>query len=203
MSNDEVKAKRIAALAKAREAKKAKKAEEKAFVKLTSIDNVPAEGEAALMAEIANLRKQLQEAKEARSDGENAALSTAQAQSMLMQRQIEEVPTGRTVSLPRLKHYKVVGHKDDGREILKPIFHNVDVPTYFYKIDMPGCGGVDIKINGESYYHGAVYELDIDTLRSVKDQVYRLWKHDAEIHGSDENFYRKPERRQISARGMV
>lgn len=202
MTPEELKAKRVAALKKAREAKQAKKKE--AIVnRLASIDDVPAENQAALLAQIADLREQLKAAKASRSESDASALATAQAQGMLMQRQIEEVPTGRTVRVPRLKEYKVVGHKDDGRDILKPVFHQVDIPTYFYKIDMPGCGGVDMKINGESYYHGAVYELDIDTLRTVKDAVFRLWKHDAEIHGSDENFYRKPERRQISARGMA
>ena len=58
---------------------------------------------------------------------------------------------------------------------------------------LPPVGGVDLKINDVSFYHGVVYELDIDTLRSVKEMVYRLWDHDRSIHGSDENFYRKPQ----------
>lgn len=201
MTPEELKAKRQESMAKARAAKKNKPRER--HVEIASIEDVSSENEARLLKEIADLRSRLQVAESKRTDEEKAALQTAQAQGMLMQRQIEEVPTGRTIKVKRLKEYKVVGHKEDGREILKPEFKTVDIETYFYKIDMPNCGGTDLKLGGVPYYHGAVYELDIDTLRTVKDMIYRLWKHDAEIHGSDENFYRKPERRQISARGMT
>jgi len=32
---------------------------------------------------------------------------------------------------------------------------------------------------------------DARTLSTLKDIVYRNWKHDRDIHGTDENFYRK------------
>jgi hypothetical protein len=95
-----------------------------------------------------------------------------------------------------------MGYKDDGREILKPVFRVIEVPTYFYKINMPPCGGEDCKQNGISLYHGAVYELDLDTLRTVKEWVYRLWDHDRNTSGSNENFYRKKLDLRFSARGM-
>lgn len=202
MDKEEIKAKRIAGLEKARRLKKEKKEAERHAV-VASITDVSDDAEMRLLKEISDLKQKLAIAETARSAAEQDALATAQAQGALMQRQIEEVPTGKTVKLQRLKEYKIVGHKDDGREILKPVFHTVSIPTYFYKIDMPPCGGVDMKINGASYYHGAVYEFDLDTLRTVKEMMFRLWKHDADIHGSDENAYRKPQRTRLSARGMA
>ena len=202
MDKEAVKAKRIAGLEKARRLKKEKKEAEKHAV-VASITGVENDVEMRLLKEISDLKAKLAVAETARSAAEQDALATAQAQGMLMQRQIEEVPTGKTVKVQRLKEYKVVGHKDSGDEILKPVFHAVSIPTYFYKIDMPPCGGVDMKINGASYYHGAVYEFDLDTLRTVKEMMFRLWKHDADIHGSDENAYRKPQRTRLSARGMA
>ena len=40
-------------------------------------------------------------------------------------------------------------------------------------------------------------------IRALKDVVYRNWKHDSDIHGSDENAYRKQKQPIISARGMT
>lgn len=160
--------------------------------------------EALLIAEIEALRAKLELSEVARSDAEKAALAAAEAQGMLMQRDMEEVATGKKVKVKRAidekgrPSYKVVGYKDDGREIFKPVWREIELPTYFYKVDMPPCGGLDLKINGEPLYHGVVYELDIDTLRSVKEMVYRLWDHDRAIHGSDENFYRTPQEKRLN-----
>lgn len=170
------------------------------FAKVASIDGVSPKDVKTLLAEIADLKEKLHVETAARSDAEKIALASAESQGVLMQREIQEVLTGRTVKTPKCKGYKVVGHKDDGRDILKPVFEQADVPTYFYKIDMPPVGGVDLKINGTSMYHGTVVELDLDTLRSVKEIIFRLWDHDRNIHGSDENFYRKPNEQRLSAR---
>ena len=174
-----------------------------AIADVASLTGAPVDTQAKLHAEIADLKAKLAAADAARGDAEKIALAAAEAQGALMQRDIQEVPTGKTVRVQRLDHYKVVGHKDDGREIIKPVFKSVSLPTFFYKIDMPPCGGTDLKINGTPFYHGAVYELDVDSLRTVKDMVFRTWKHDSDIHGSDENFYRKPQQSRLSARGMA
>jgi len=65
------------------------------------------------------------------------------------------------------------------------------VDEYFYKIDLPPVGGEGIRINGTLLYHGQVVRCDARTLSTLKDIVYRNWKHDRDIHGTDENFYRK------------
>lgn len=159
---------------------------EVASVKHTSPDDF-----AKMQAENAALRAQLAQSEQARSEGEKVALEVAQAQGMLLQKSIEEVPTGKSVTVKRLDHYKVVGHKQDtGEDILRPIFKEVKLPTFYYKIDLPPCGGIHMRINGKEFYHGTVYEFDIDTLCSVKEIVYRCWDHDAQIHRSDDSFYR-------------
>lgn len=153
-----------------------------------------------LQAEVRDLQSQLEGERTKRTEAEAAALLAAESQGMLMQREIREIPTGRTRTVQRAKGYKVVGHKDSGVPIMAPVWHDVELPTFYYKIDLPPCGGVDYKINGEAAYHGSTYELDIDTLRTVKDIVYRCWKHDADIHGSDENAYRPKKNNVVSAR---
>jgi len=154
---------------------------------------------ARLKLQFADLEKKLQASEEKRGDAEQRALDLARSQGALMQRDIEAVPTGKKVKVERLDHYDTVGYENN-RPVRKPVFKTVEVPTYFYKVDLPPCGGIDIKTNGISYYHGVVYEFTDDVLRDVRERVYRCWQHDAAIHGSDENFYRKPKMQRLSAR---
>jgi len=122
-----------------------------AHVEVASTEGMPSETEQKLLADIADLQRRLEASEAKRGEVETAALAQAQAQGQLMQRQVEEVPTGKSVMLDRLKNYKIVGHHDDGREIIKAVFHKVSIPTYFYKIDMPPCGGTpNMARNGGS-----------------------------------------------------
>jgi hypothetical protein len=73
----------------------------------------------------------------------------------------------------------------------------LDHEWWFYKIDLPPSGGIEIKLNGIAYYHGEQYKVDTDTLRTLKDIVFRCWKHEGDIHGSNENFYRRPQERVL------
>jgi hypothetical protein len=85
----------------------------------------------ALMDQIASSRAARALGGEAR-DAEKAALAAAEAQGALMQRDIQEVATGKTVkvkrAMTRTAGYKVVGYKDDGREILKPVWRESSCP---------------------------------------------------------------------------
>lgn len=63
---------------------------------------------------------------------------------------------------------------------------------WHYRIDLAPNGGTDIKINGIPYYQGQTYKVTTDTLRVLKDTTARGWVHEQQIHGSNENFYRKP-----------
>lgn len=162
-----------------------------------------AQGDAkALQERIAALEAQLAEANANRTETERLALAQAESQGLLMQSQIVEVPTGKVAKVKKLLQYKVVGHKDDGRDILRPVFADEEVPTFFYKIDLPPSGGVSVGINGQQFYHGRTYEFDLHTLRSVKDIIARSWAHENSIRGSNENAYRRPHERRLSGAGM-
>jgi len=197
----ERRAKQAAILKAARERKQAERAAGTPTV--ASIKGASTDVIASLNDQIADLQKQLDSERTKRTAAESKALAQAEAQGYMLQSGIQEVATGKTRTVQHLKEYKNVGYKDDGREILKPVFEMVEAPTFFYKIDMPPCGGTDLKINGVPYYHGATYEVTIDELQSIKDIVAKCWKHDADIHGTDENFYRKPTQRRVSAGGIA
>lgn len=167
-----------------------------------------------ILARVKELEAQLAEALGQRDEAQQKLVEQAAAQGSLMQTDVEEIPTGKTVPLRMLDTsyvdesggarpgYKVVGYRDDagGRPILQPVFKTVQVPTFYYKIDMPPCGGEALKINGIAFYHGTVVEVDLHLLRSIKEIVYRCWDHDRQIHGTDENAYRPKQRPTVSAR---
>ena len=81
------------------------------------------------------------------------------------------------------------GLDDDGEQL------------WYYKIDLPPSGGIDIKINGTCFYHGEQYKIHTDTLVALKDIVFRTWQHEQSIHGSNENFYRRPTERTLRGNG--
>lgn len=167
---------------------------------IASVAGTSGEDVKKLLKEIEGLKEKLAISETKRTEGEKAALAAAESQGMglMMQTNIMEVPTGKFIDIQVLDHYETVAYKDDGRPILKPKFKREKSPTFFYKIDLPPVGGIGLTINGMPLYHGTVYEFDIHSLRTVKDMVYRVFKHDADIHGSDENAYRKPDSKQIS-----
>ena len=72
---------------------------------------------------------------------------------------------------------------------------------WFYKIDLPPSGGIDIRINGVAYYHGEQYKVGTDVLRTLKDIVHRSWAHEQSIHGTNENFYRQPKNQVLRGGG--
>jgi len=168
-------------------------------LKIASVKNVSPEDYAALEARLADLQEQLDISEAGRSAAESAALAAAEAQGMLLQSEIQEVPTGKKVTMEKCVGYKRVGF-EHGRAILEPKFATVEEPTYFYRIDMPAVGGTELVTNGVPMYHGAVVEVDIGTLRDLKEKIYRLWDHDRNISGSNENAYRRKREDTLSMR---
>jgi hypothetical protein len=168
--------------------------------KVASLAGTSRDDVKALLAQIEDLKGKLELEQRARGEAEQAALELAEAQGngLAQQTTIQEIPTGKKIKVQKLEAYETVSYKDDGRPILKPKFRSEDVPTFFYKIDLPPVGGLGLVLNGMPLYHGTVYEFDLDALRTVKDMVFKCWKHDADIHGTDENVYRKPQNKQIS-----
>ncbi len=142
-----------------------------------------------LVKEIADLKAKLKVSDEKRTEAEQHALELAETQAGMEQAQ--EIPTGKTISVTKCKGYKTVGYKESGRKILEPIWHEVELPTFFYKINLPPVGGLGLVVNQMPLAHGAMMEFDIDTLRSVKEMIYRAWDHERNIKGNDENAYRQ------------
>lgn len=139
---------------------------------------------ARLQAALADKDKQLEDARK--------GATSAQALAALQQREIEEMPTGKTVTVQKIKSWKRTGYnRENGQPIREPVWHEVQVPTYWYRIELPPSGGTGLKFNGEELMHGQTYELDLDMLRTVKDAVAKSWAHEQNIRGSNENFYRR------------
>ena len=159
---------------------------------VTSQDDV-----AALQQRIEALTKQLAEKDGELSVAQESARLAAEVQGGVpfMQATMEEQPTGRKVSVKRAKNPWV-------REASKLEYETVEQPTYYYKIELPPSGGTSLRINGQDFYHGQTYEFSVDDLRMIKDMVARSWGHEANIRGSNENVFRRPQNRVLSGKSM-
>lgn len=158
----------------------------------------------ALQAEIARLTAALsletEKVTAAEKERDDAAQAAAANQGViLLQGDSREVATGRSVEVSRAVKYKGDGYRDDGRQVIKPVFEPQSMPTFYYKIDLPASGGYGIKINGVDFMHGETYELDEDLLRTIKDMVARSWAHEGTIRGSNENVFRRQQ--NVTLRG--
>jgi hypothetical protein len=146
----------------------------------------------ALRAEVKRLEAALSIANTANEDAARRALFFKDVN--------EEVPTGETVKVQKCYKYETAGYSDSGKPILKPVYKDVEVPTFMYKINLPPVGGTAITLDGEPYYHGQTYVFDLDRLRSIKEIVHRIRDHEATIHGTDENAYRPKVNAQFSGK---
>lgn len=161
----------------------------------------------SLLERIAELKEKLKQSEASRKidSEENSKLAASQQAAAILVSNVTEVPAGtvkikRTDSEGDVVTVRVQKTNDDGSPKMdedgkimykmEPVYDDVDV--FWYKIDLAPSGGLEVKINGVSYFHGKVYKFTLDQLRSVKDIVARSWSHEAQIQGSNENFYRKP-----------
>lgn len=138
----------------------------------------------AMQAEVARLTKALADSEASRSDAE------ALASAVMFGGNTEEQPTGKTVGVE-------VCLNPAERDEKKLKFKVVQMPTYFYTIQLPPGAGIDLTTNGIAYYHGQTYEFDPLTLADIKSRVARCWDHEKSIHGGNENAYRKPTARHL------
>lgn len=128
-----------------------------------------------LKARIARLEAALAHSDEHRAKAEeNASRLSAQAQSSMFTTNVTE---------------RFSRKSDSGKDL------------WWYRIDLAPCGGIDIRINGMQFVHGETYEFDTDTLRSVKEIVSRTWGHEANIHGENENAYKRAQDRVLRGAG--
>ncbi len=141
-----------------------------------------AQSERELLAEIAKLKGQLGDAIRAKTEAEEMATATAAASAFMGTS--EEQPTGRTATV------RVCVNPAEKKED-KLVWKNVEVPTWFYAVNLP-VSAPNLATNGIEYYHGQTYELDPYQLADLKSRVARCWDHEKAIHSENENAYRKP-----------
>ena len=137
-----------------------------------------------LQAEVARLQAALLEEKGARSVAEESAKAVAAA-SPYIHSSVEEEPTGKTIAVE-------VCLNPWARKESEHRYETVQMPTYFYTIQLPAAAGMSLSTNGVEYYHGETYEFDPIMLAEIKSRVARCWDHEKSIHGDNENAYRKP-----------
>ena len=153
---------------------------------------------ADLVAEVQRLQAALQTERTARTAAEETAMAMAQAGPYTGGS--EEQPTGKTVKVKKCVNPWVQLKKgDDPKDFYK--FVEVDMPTYFYRLDLP-AGALNLSTNGVEYYHGHTYEFTYDTLVDMKSRVARCWDHEKSIHGENENAYKKPTAQHLLGQGV-
>jgi hypothetical protein len=144
-----------------------------------------------LQAEVERLQGELGTSEKKRTEAEEMAMAVAQASPFMSN--TEEQPTGNTVKV-------LVCLNPWERDEKKQKSKTVELPTYFYAINLPAGAGTHLATNGIEYYHGQTYEFDPTTLAEMKSRVARCWDHEKSIHGGDENAYRKPTKMQFGGR---
>lgn len=152
-----------------------------------------------LMAEVNRLQELLAKSEEKRTEAEELAHSMASS-SPFLHSNVEEKPTGRTLSV------KEIQNKTE-RDPKKVKYHMVEYPTFYYNIQLPAGSGPCLMTNGMEYFHGETYEFTQAELGDIKSRVARCWEHEKNIHGENENAFKKPTNTHFkspaaSARGL-
>lgn len=148
-------------------------------------NNMPPTGrEQELLAQIAELQKKLGHAEGERDSAQEQAKALAEASVFFGSNGAEEQPTGRTIT-------KSVCANPGVTKESKQVWKDVEVPTFYYTIDLPPGAGTELLTNGVPFYHGETYEVDQETLVDLKSRVARTWDHERAIHSDNANAYRK------------
>ena len=139
----------------------------------------------ALKEEIANLKKSLSAESAKRSAAEESALALSSANQFVTgSAGSNEHPTGKTITVNKCINPWERSEK-------KQKFVDLELPTYFYTINLPIGAGNSLMTNGIEYFHGQTYEFDCEILAEMKSRVAKCWDHESSISGKDENMYRK------------
>ena len=83
------------------------------------------------------------------------------------------------------------------RNVKKLKYEDVDLPLYFYNIQLPAGCGVSLMTNGLDVYHGQTVEVSQHELADLKSRVAACWNHEKSIHGENENAYRRPDNKHL------
>ena len=144
--------------------------------------------------EIRRLQKELGVETTKRNEAEQIAVALTQASQF--GGESEEQPTGKTVK-------QNVCLNPWERKEDKQKFKEIDVPTYFYTIELPAAAGLSLVTNGVDYFHGKTYEVTPDMLADLKSRVARCWDHEKSIHSDNENAYRKPTHAHVMSKAAA
>lgn len=144
----------------------------------------------ALQAEVKRLTEQLGLSELKRTEAEQNAIAMAQAE--MFTSTATEKPTGRTVKVKMCANPEVKTEKEQK-------WTEIELPTYFYTINLPAGAGLSLTTNGVAYFHGQTYEFGPRSLADIKSRVARCWDHEKSIHGSDENIFRKQNGAQVGS----
>jgi hypothetical protein len=147
---------------------------------------------AELQAEIARLQEALAGETVKRTEAEEMAAAMSQA-GQFIAGAVEEQPTGKTVTVN-------ICLNPTERNEKKQKFKDIELPTFYYTIQLPTGAGLALSTNGIEFYHGETYEFDSITLAEMKSRVARCWEHEKSIHGDNENAYRRPTNQHFGIR---
>lgn len=136
-----------------------------------------------MQTEVARLQAALGMSEKKRTEAEEMAVAVSKAGQFVSN--TEEQASGKTVTIE-------ICLNPWERDTKKQKFKEVEYPTYFYTIDMPRGMGTHLTVNGREFYHGQTYEVDTFALTDLKKMVAQCWYHEKNIHGENENAYRKP-----------
>jgi hypothetical protein len=139
-----------------------------------------------LQAEVAKLQASLDEANTKKTLAEDMARTMASMNPLVSGSTVtEEQATGKTIDVE-------VCTNPWERDEKKYVYKTVKLPTYFYNIQLPAAAGLCLTTNGREFYHGQTYEFTSMELAEMKDRVAKCWWHEKNIHGENENAYKKP-----------
>lgn len=90
---------------------------------------------------------------------------------------------------------KTYDHKK--KEYVDGVTH---IDMFEYLVDLAPNQGTEIKINGIPFNHGYPVEVDVNTLRTLKDMIARGWWHESQINGNQEAKFRRPNAMVLSGK---
>ena len=96
------------------------------------------------------------------------------------------------------KPKKVVKQPKAKREAVAPQVVAGDETVYEVEIDLAPHTS-HINLNGQHYYHGHSYQVDLPTLQTLNEIMHRTWQHEAQLHES-ENSYRRQRNTVVNKR---
>jgi hypothetical protein len=117
----------------------------------------------------------------------------------LMGRHVQEQPLGK-----RKVKVKIYDHKASKKSGIAEYREEEQTLEFFrYLVDLPPIGGDGVRMGPHFFQHGDTVEIDLNTLRSLKEIVARAWFHEGQVKGNDENKFRQKQNLTISPKTII